>query len=308
MRPDRRARARSLSIHRGTSRNHPGDARMKRAPTCSLRCRDRSPDLPCARNRSENSTSLYRSSYSLASHSHAPISLSSLQYAAHLLQPGAHLAQPGVEARFHCAHWNLQDFSDFGEGQLLIFFHDNDLPHLGGQRLQSLSHHLRALIALQSFGQILQAAVGDLEFAPVVVFLVDRLLDYRALFPQPRMAGVQSDPVEPGRELGVTAELLQVPKRRQKSLLANITRVLVASEHAQRQPVNRPLPPSHQQAKSIGLTGERPLDDLIVAEFHNLIRSAFSNSSFWWPLRRTRGCPQPSACYLWRPTHREFRY
>src|SRR5215813_8162410 len=84
------------------------------------------------------------------------------------------------------------------------------------------------------------------------------------------MAGVQSDPVEPGRELGVAAEFLQVPKRRQKSLLANIARVLVASEHAQRQTVDRPLPSSHQQAKSIGLTGERPLDDLIVAEFHIL--------------------------------------
>src|SRR5262245_18447086 len=83
------------------------------------------------------------------------------------------------------------------------------------------------------------------------------------------MAGVQGDPVEPGREFRVTAELPQVPKRRQKSLLANIARVLVASEHAQRQPVNRSLPPSHQQAKRVGLTGECPLDDLIVAEFHS---------------------------------------
>src|SRR4030095_5300455 len=112
------------------------------------------------------------------------------------------------------------------------------------------------------------------------------------------MAGVQSDPVEPGRELGVPAELLQVPEGRQKSLLANIARVLVASEHAQRQPVYRSFPSSHQQAKSIGLTGERPLDDLIVAEFHNLIRSAFPLLVVsFQPLRRIKGYPQPSACF-----------
>src|SRR5262249_15417023 len=103
------------------------------------------------------------------------------------------------------------------------------------------------------------------------------------------MAGVQSDPVKPGGEFGVAAEFPQVPKRRQKSLLANVARVLVTSEHAQRQPVNRPLPSSHQQAKRVGLTGECPLDDLIVAEFHNSIGASdplHFNSSSVSPLRR----------------------
>src|SRR5215475_11128234 len=103
------------------------------------------------------------------------------------------------------------------------------------------------------------------------------------------MAGVQSDPVEPGGELGFAAKLAQVPKRRQKSLLANVARVLVASEHAQRQPVNRPLPSSHQQAKCVGLTGECPLDDLIVAKFHKSISESDPlpfNSSSVRPLRR----------------------
>src|SRR5499426_314262 len=104
------------------------------------------------------------------------------------------------------------------------------------------------------------------------------------------MAGVQSDPVKPGREFGVATELPQVPKGRQKSLLANVARVLVAPEHAQRQPVNRPLPPSHQQAKRVGLTGECPLDDLIVGEFHRSISESdplpFNSSSSAGPLRR----------------------
>src|SRR5262245_51457064 len=85
------------------------------------------------------------------------------------------------------------------------------------------------------------------------------------------MAGVQSDPVNPGREFGVASELPQVPKGCQKSLLANVAGVLVAPEHPQRKSVDRPLPPSHQQAKRVGLTGECPLDDLIVVKFHNSI-------------------------------------
>src|SRR5262245_505023 len=103
------------------------------------------------------------------------------------------------------------------------------------------------------------------------------------------MAGVQSDPVKPGREFCVASELPQVPKGRQKSLLANVARVFVTSEHAQRQPVNRPLPPSHQQAKRVGLTGERTLDDLIVAKFPQSITEADPlplNSSSVRPPRR----------------------
>src|SRR5499426_2925642 len=93
------------------------------------------------------------------------------------------------------------------------------------------------------------------------------------------MASVQSDPVKPGREFGVASELPQVPKGSQKSLLANVARVLVTAEHAQRQTVNRPLPPSHQQAKRIGLTGECPLDDLIVGELHKSISESDPLSS-----------------------------
>src|SRR5262249_17850276 len=104
------------------------------------------------------------------------------------------------------------------------------------------------------------------------------------------MAGVQSDPVKPGREFCVAAELPQAHKRRQKSLLATLAPVLVTSEHAQRQPVNRPLPSSHQQAKRVGLTGECPLDDLIVAEFHNSLGASdplpLNSSSSVGPLRR----------------------
>src|SRR5262245_34813009 len=104
------------------------------------------------------------------------------------------------------------------------------------------------------------------------------------------MAGVQSDPVKPGREFCVASELPQVPKSRQKSLLANVARVLVTSEHAQRQPVNRLLPSSHQQAKRVGLTGECPLDDLIVAKFHKSISESdplsFHSSSARPPRRK----------------------
>src|SRR5262245_27814912 len=104
------------------------------------------------------------------------------------------------------------------------------------------------------------------------------------------MAGVQSDPVKPGREFGVASKLPQVPKGSQKSLLANVARVLVTSEHAQRQPVNRPLPPSHQQAKRVGLTGECPLDDLIVGELHISINESdplpFNSSSVRSPRRK----------------------
>src|SRR5688572_16780339 len=118
------------------------------------------------------------------------------------------------------------------------------------------------------------------------------------------MAGVQSNTVKPGREFGVASELPQVPKGRQKSLLANVARVLIAPEHAQRQSVNRPLPSSHQQAKRVGLTGECPLDDLIVAKFHNSIRESdplsFNSSLSVRPLRRKiliiEGRSRPSAC------------
>mgnify|MGYP000438030924 CR=1 FL=1 len=135
---------------------------------------------------------------------------------------------------------------------------------------QASDYDLAATLDRRAAPQSVEVAELDRQLPPVFIFQVNRLFGRSVMFSQFRMTGVDGNSINPGRKLGIATKLPQIAKRRQERFLANVACVFVAPQHAQRQPVNRSFPSSHQNAESICFTGESPLDDLIVADVHIL--------------------------------------
>ena len=72
-----------------------------------------------------------------------------------------------------------------------------------------------------------------------------------ALTPDPIAAQVQCDAVKPGRELGLTAEAFETPKRPEEGLLNNVTGFFFPAQCAEGERVDWPLPAGNQLVETV---------------------------------------------------------
>lgn len=80
-----------------------------------------------------------------------------------------------------------------------------------------------------------------------------------------RNALIDSDTVQPGRNLCFAAKPAQIAKRRQKGLLRGVARIFFAAEHAKGKRENASLPARYDFAESLCVARQGTLHDLFVA-------------------------------------------
>src|SRR5262249_25424282 len=89
--------------------------------------------------------------------------------------------------------------------------------------------------------------------------------------PDPVATQVQRDPVDPGGELRLPAEVLDAAERAQERLLHDVARFLFPADDAIRQGINRPLPAQYKLVEALHVAAHRASDELLVGPRHQVV-------------------------------------
>src|SRR6185295_16376872 len=89
--------------------------------------------------------------------------------------------------------------------------------------------------------------------------------------PDPVAAQIQRDPVDPGRELRLPAEVLDAAERAQERLLHDVARFLFPADDAIGQGIDGPFPAQYELVEALHVAAYRARDEFFVGPRHQVV-------------------------------------
>ncbi|MNC85310.1 hypothetical protein D3C83_09010 [compost metagenome] len=145
----------------------------------------------------------------------------------------------------------------------MVLLQDDGGPLFLRQQLHRFFHHGAELAACDEIFDRFTRLDGRRRFEGVRLI---GQLRHRCppLPPDPVAAQIQRDPVQPGRELRFALEAGQRPVGPQECFLADVAGVLLASDDAVREGIDRPFPSQDELVEAVDITPSRAMNELLV--------------------------------------------
>src|SRR3954462_5541374 len=166
------------------------------------------------------------------------------------LQMASENGQPLIKPRLHGAERTALQVSDLLEGHAVVLLQDDRRPLLVRQQRHGLGDDLAQIVPRHQRFNGLDRPLFARELEEIDA--LRRGLDGRAaLAADPGATEVQGNPVDPGRELRLAAEVLDAAERPQEGLLDDVPGLFFAADDAVREGIDRPLPAQDELVEAV---------------------------------------------------------